>query len=132
MSSCLINEKTSLKQQLLVSYSLISVVSAAITLAVCYGLLSALSKSASTNASENLIYQTNLNSEALAAEIANSINQEIISVGESICMVGAQFGSILLTYAHSGKNGSTILKKVLCLLLLYLKISQYMLIMIFY
>jgi len=112
MSSCLINENTSLKQQLLVSYLLISLISAGITLGVCYGLLYALSETASTDASNNLINQTNLNADALASEIANSINQEITSVGESICMMSAQFGSILLTYAHSG-NGSTILKEVL-------------------
>ncbi len=36
MFSCLINDKTSLKQQLLVSYSLITIISAGITLGICY------------------------------------------------------------------------------------------------
>ena len=50
MSTCLINDKVSLKQQLLVSYSLITIISAGITLGICYGLLFSLKDSASSTA----------------------------------------------------------------------------------
>ena len=119
MFSCLINEKTSLKQQLLVSYSLITIISAGITLGICYALLYSLKHSASTTATENLRYQTNSNAKALATEIANVINQKITIVGESVCMVGARYASILLSNSHNGKLGGTILKKA-C----YLNISS--------
>ena len=112
MFSCLINDKSSLKQQLLVSYSLITIISAGITLGICYGLLYSLKNSASIAATENLLYQTDSNAKALAIEIANAINQEITIVGESICMVGARYASILLSNSHKGKLGGTILKKV--------------------
>lgn len=112
MSSCLINDKTSLKQQLLISYSFITIISAGITLGICYGLLYSLKDSASTAATDNLLYQTNSNAKALATEIANAINQKITIVGESVCMVGARYASILLFYSHYGRKGGTILEKV--------------------
>ena len=112
MLSCLINDKTSLKQQLLVSYSLITIISAGITLGICYGLLYSLKSSASTSATNYLLYQTNSNAKALATEIANGINQKITVVGESVCMVGARYASILLSNSHRGKLGGTILKQV--------------------
>ena len=112
MFSCLINDKISLKQQLLISYSLITIISAAITLSICYGLLYSLKISASNAATDNLIQQTHSNAQALATEIAYSINQEIAIVGESLCMVSARYASILHSYAHSGSRGGTILKQV--------------------
>jgi hypothetical protein len=112
MFSCLINDKISLKQQLLISYSLITIVSAGITLSICYGLLYSLKASASKAAKENLIQQTHSNAQALATEIANTINQEIAVVGESVCMVNARYASILHNYARSGSRNGTILKRV--------------------
>lgn len=112
MFSILINDKISLKQQLLFSYSLITIVSAAVSLSICYSLLFSLKSSASTTATKNLIIQTYINAQDLATEIANTINQEIAIVGESICMVSARYASILLSYAHSGSRGGTLLKQV--------------------
>ena len=112
MSSCLINDKVSLKQQLLVSYSLITIISAGITLGICYGLLFSLKDSATTTATNNLISQTNSNAQALATEIANTINQQIAIVGESVCMVSAKYSSILFDNAHTSSRGGTILKQV--------------------
>ena len=112
MSNCLINDKVSLKQQLLVSYSFITIISAGITLGICYGLLFSLKDTASTTATNNLISQTNSNAQALATEIANTINQQIATVGESVCMVSAQYASILLANAHNGSRGGTILEHV--------------------
>lgn len=108
----LINDKVSLKQQLLVSYSFITIISAGITLGICYGLLFSLKDTASTTATNNLISQTNSNAQALATEIANTINQQIATVGESVCMVSAQYASILLANAHNGSRGGTILEHV--------------------
>ena len=112
MSSCLVNDKVSLKQQLLVSYSLITIISAGITLGICYGLLFSLKDSASSTATENLLSQTNSNAQALATEIANTINQQIAIVGESVCMVSANYASILFDNAHKSSRGGTILKQV--------------------
>ena len=112
MSSCLINDKISLKQQLLISYSIITVIAGGITLAICYGLLYSLKNNSSKDANDNLIQQTNSNAQALAAEIANTIYQEITVVGESVCMISALYASILINYAHSSSDGDTILKPV--------------------
>ena len=112
MSSCLINDRISLKHQLLISYSIITLLSAGITLGICYGLLYSLKNSASSDASDNLIKQTNSNAQALATEIANTINQEIAVVGESVCMVSALYASLLMPYAHNSSTGSTLLKEV--------------------
>ena len=44
--SFIFNDQTTLKHQLLLSYSIITIVSAGITLAICYGLLYALGNNA--------------------------------------------------------------------------------------
>lgn len=104
-----------MKQQLLFSYSFITIISAAITLGICYGLLYSLKSNASSAASDNLTKQTYSNAQALSTEIANVINQEIVAIGESVTMVGATYSFILHNYAHSGSRGGTILKQVICL-----------------
>lgn len=104
----LINDKVSLKQQLLVIYSFISALSCGITLAICYGLVYSLKHSAINEANNDLIKQTYSNARSLAAEIANTINQEIVTVGDSICLTTATFASILLANA----DGSSLLKFV--------------------
>ena len=114
MSSCLINDKISLKQQLLISYSIITVIAAGITLAICYGLLYSLKTYSSKDANDNLIEQTNSNAQALAAEIANTIYQEISVVGESVCMISALYASILINNSHISSEGDTILAPVRC------------------
>ena len=90
----LINDNVSLKHQLLVSYFFISALSCGITLAICYSLLYSLKDSTITAANKNLIQQTSLNSQSLAA---NAINQELVLVGESICTASAFYSSLLLT-----------------------------------
>jgi type II secretory pathway component PulF len=112
MPSCLINDKTSLKQQLIFSYSVITLLSAGITLGICLGLLFSLKDKATSNATTNLLSQTNSNAQALATEIANTINQQLVTIGESVCMVSANYASILMNYADYGSRGSTILKTV--------------------
>ena len=112
MLSCLINDKISLKQQLLISYSVITIITAVVTLAICYGLLFSLRDRASKDAHDNLIQQTNSNAQALASEIANTIYQEITVVGESVCMVSALYASILMVYSNHSSEGETILKPV--------------------
>ena len=109
----LINDNVSLKHQLLVIYFVISALSCGITLAICYSLLYSLKDSTVTAANKNLIQQTSLNSQSLAAEIANAINQELVLVGESICTVSAFYSSILLTSPNvNTSSGATILKHV--------------------
>ena len=109
----LINDNVSLKHQLLVSYFVISALSCGITLAICYSLLYSLKDSTITAANKNLIQQTSLNSQSLAAEIANAINQELVLVGESICTASAFYSTILLTPPNvNTSNGASILKQV--------------------
>ena len=108
----MINDKISLKQQLLISYSVITIITAVVTLAICYGLLFSLRDRASKDAHDNLIQQTNSNAQALASEIANTIYQEITVVGESVCMVSAMYASILMVYSNHSSEGDTILKPV--------------------
>ena len=112
MFSLLINDKLSLKQQLLFSYSLITIVSAAVSLSICYSLLYSLKNSATTTATKNLIVQTYINAQDSATEVANTINQEIAIVGESVCMVSARYAIILLNFARSGSGGGPLLKQV--------------------
>ena len=104
----LLNNNVSLKQQLLLIYAVISVLSCGITLAICYSLVYSLKKSATNEANTNLIKQTYSNARSLAAVIANTINQEIVTVGESICLTTATFASILLSNA----SASSVLKYV--------------------
>jgi hypothetical protein len=113
MLSLLINDKTSLKDQLLISYTIITIVSAGITLGICYGLLYSLRDEVSATATTNIIHQTNSNELALATEIANTINQQLVIIGESVCMVSALYSSLLMSYATYESSGSTLLKEVL-------------------
>mmetsp|Transcript_20198 Transcript_20198/g.28960 ORF Transcript_20198/g.28960 Transcript_20198/m.28960 type:complete len:1519 (+) Transcript_20198:482-5038(+) len=104
------NDKISLKNQLLVSYAIITAVSAGITLGICYGILYSLRDTVTESATTNIIDQTNSNELALATEIANSINQQLIIIGESVCMVSSLYSSVLMPYATYGSSGSTLLK----------------------
>lgn len=108
----LINDNVSLKHQLLVSYFVISALSCGITLAICYSLLYSLKDDTISAANENLIQQTSLNSQSLAAEIANAVNQELALVGE-FCTASVLYSSILLTPPSVNiSSGATILKHV--------------------
>lgn len=90
----LINDKVSLKQQLLAIYAVISVLSCGITLAIGYGIVYAFEH----NVANNVLIEQNAkdNLQSLAAEIANTINQEIVTVGEAICLTTSERASILL------------------------------------
>ena len=94
------------------SYSIITIITAVVTLAICYELLLFLRDRASNDAHDNLIQQTNSNAQALASEIANTIYEEITVVGESVCMVSALYASILMVYSNHSSEGDTILKPV--------------------
>ena len=109
----LINDNVSLKHQLLVSYFFISALSCGITLAICYTLLYSLKDSVINDTNNDLIQQTYSNSQSLAAEIANAINQELALVGETICTAPALYSSILLTPPNVNiSSGASILKYV--------------------
>ena len=124
MISILINDKTSLKNQLLISYTIITIVSTGITLGICFGLLYSLRDEVTSTATINIISQTNSNELALATEIANTVNQQLVIIGESVCMVSALYSNLLMSYATSGHSGSTLLKEVIQIVIFFLKVNE--------
>jgi len=110
--SLLINDKTSLKTQLVTSYAIITIVSAGITVGICFGLLYRLRDDVSASATTNIISQTYSNEMAVAKEIANTINQQLVIIAESLCMVSALYSKLLMSYASYGISGSTLLNEV--------------------
>ena len=113
----LFNDRFTLRDQLLISYSVLVVVSVGVTLGICYGLLVALGDysvgcatylilispcnvyvvTSSYNSADNIILSDiHSNLRNVADEIALSVDQQLRIVGESICMVSALYAKKLL------------------------------------
>lgn len=109
LSTVICSDQFSLRAQLLLSFTLVTIIAAGITLGISLGLLYALGDSASTKANSVILANTQANAGDLGKEIAASIGQQLTLVGESVCKVSALYSSLLLTYAQSGPSNSTLL-----------------------
>lgn len=110
MCTWLFNDRTSLKKQHIAL--IVSVILAIFPLVIIFGFLLPWKADISLAASYNLQNLASENSLALAKELASSINQQLLIIGESVCMVSANYASILMDYADYGSGGSTILNAV--------------------
>lgn len=105
----LFNEKRSVKTQVLSSFLIIVLVSAGVTLAICLGILYGTASNAVHTARTKILAATEQTVFTNAQEVADTISQELSIIAHSVCMVGAQYSSILLPYTSPG-GSSTILK----------------------
>jgi hypothetical protein len=92
----ILNDKTSIRYQLLASFGTVTFVAGGITLAICYGVLYGLAKSTSTSTTSVLVGQTEASLLTTATEIANTVSQELAVIGQSVAMVGALYSQLLI------------------------------------
>lgn len=105
------NEKTSLKDQVLRSFCVITLISCGVTLAICYGLLFALGSSTYYSAKVIIVDQAESNAQLLSKEIAGAAEVQLRFIAESICLTSSLYSSVLLNYSSvSASNYSTLFK----------------------
>lgn len=104
------SENVSLKNQILISFTSVSLIAAGITLAICYGLLYSLGISAYNNADSIIINQTKDNAITIGEEVSSTIDQQLRVVAESISMVSALYSSLLLNFSNHSGQGISLLK----------------------
>ena len=92
----LFHDKVTIKNQLLISFSLTALFAGGLTLAICLGMVYALGADAFT-ASKGIITDQSISSVYVKAnEIASSINQQLLTIAQSVCLGGALYSSSLL------------------------------------
>lgn len=104
-----INDKTSIKTQIELSFGFLVVFTGGITLAICYGLLYGNAYEAYSVAERTIRSQTYESLRTIAAETAASLEQPLKLVGESVCMTSALYSSVLLSYSNFTRSGDTLL-----------------------
>jgi hypothetical protein len=104
-----INDKTSIKTQIEISFGFLVIFTGGITLAVCYGLLYGNASEAYSVAEKTIRSQTFESLSTIAAETAAALEQPLKLVGESVCLTSALYSSILLSYSNFTQDGSTLL-----------------------
>jgi CHASE3 domain sensor protein len=77
------NDNVTIRTQILVSFSMIVVVSVGVTLAICYGLMYNAGQQAYDTASSTIISNTKQSVLSNAVDLANAINQQLVSAGTS-------------------------------------------------
>lgn len=97
----LFNDKYTIRTQILVSYSLIIIISAGITLGICYGILFGAGTSSYEVASNTIIVDTKSSCLTYAQEISSAISQQLQIVGQSVCQGGALYAATLFNAAST-------------------------------
>jgi hypothetical protein len=99
-SSIVINDKTKIKHQLQISYSIIVLFSAAVTLGICSLLLIGLAKATNNSAEEKITTQTIESVVAVSVEISNSVRQQLKITSENVVLNSVLFATILINYSN--------------------------------
>lgn len=109
--SFVINDKTSIRVQLFSCYVGISLITVGITHCICYAMIYSLADSAETMTRETLIDTTKDSITLNSNEIAQTLNQELSLLGNSICMVESLYLSLLYNTTSLGdvNSNSTLL-----------------------
>ncbi len=97
----LFNEHTSILTQLSVSFTTLLLVSAGVTIGICYGLLIALSISTYNSAESYIISSSKSNCQNIADEVAAVIDKQLSIIGNTITKGNSLFSYYLLSYATS-------------------------------
>ena len=108
MFSFVINDKVSLKFQLISLFTILTALTAGLTLAICYGMLYSLGNTTYENSSGIISDQSTQNTINLGKEIALAINQNILIIAQSVCQVSALYAKNLLSYSESGLDNGTL------------------------
>jgi hypothetical protein len=108
--SYVINDKTSIKNQLFSSYTIMSLISVGITLAICVGLMKSLGNSAYDIASTRVSVETVESVVAVSVEISSQIGQQLRIVSDTITMTQALYSSILIGYSNISSVQGTLLR----------------------
>lgn len=108
----LINDRVTLKTQLISSFLLMTVISGGITLAICLGMLYGSASTTYDNADNIIIGNTKSNSENMGNEIASAVEQQLKIIAESVCMVSSLYASNLLTYSYVSSTRGTMFSPV--------------------
>jgi hypothetical protein len=112
LSSYVINEKHKIKFQLQLSYSIIVLFSAGITLGICFLLLHSLNKSVDESADLKITTQTIESVAAVSVEISNSIMQLLKISSENVVMNTVLFSSLLINYSNISSVQGTLFNPV--------------------
>jgi hypothetical protein len=107
--SWIINDKFSLSTQVLTLFSLLVIISGGITLGICVGMLYALGTDAYTSTQAIIVHNTKANAQNVGSEIAQAVQQRLMTISQSISMVNSLYGKVLLQYANYNGQG-TLLK----------------------
>ena len=95
----LFNEHKSILTQLSVSFTTLLIVSASVTIGICYGLLIALSTGTYDSAESYIISSSKSNCQNLADEVAAVLDKQLSIIGNSIIKGNSLFTYNLLSYA---------------------------------
>lgn len=107
----IMNDRVSLKIQLLTTFTSITLISGGVTLGICLGMLFSLGNTASSNASSIIMISTRSNIRNIGMELAADVNAQLKSLSDSFCLMGAYASQIFLKYAEDPRtNYSTILE----------------------
>ena len=71
------------------------------TLAICYGLLYGTGTSAYDSVASTIVSTTKASAYSAALDISSSINQQLLSVGQSVCLGGSKYASVLFDESAS-------------------------------
>lgn len=103
------SDNYTLRSQMLLSFTLVTLIAAGVTVGISLGLLFALGHEASSTADKIILSDTQTNAAELGKEIAASISQQLTLVGNSVCKVSALYSTLLLANAKNGPANSTLL-----------------------
>jgi hypothetical protein len=108
--SCIINDRVSLRYQLLISFTVVTIVAGGITLGICLGMLIGLGNDTYSNADNIILDSSRSNVKNIGIEVANTINQELTTISQSLASAAALYGKNLINSANLNYSNQTLLK----------------------
>jgi hypothetical protein len=102
----IINDKYALSTQVLTLFAFLTIVSGGITLGICLGMLYALETDAYTSTQDIIVHNTKANAQNVGSEIAEAVQQRLMTISQSISMVNSLYGKVLLQYSDYNGQGT--------------------------
>jgi hypothetical protein len=102
----IINDKYSLSTQVLTLFAFLTIVSGGITLGICLGMLYALETDAYKSTQDIIVHNTKANAQNVGSEIAEAVQQRLMTISQSISMVNSLYGKVLLQYSDFNGQGT--------------------------
>lgn len=104
------NKRVSLRSQLILSFSLTTLIFVGATIGLCLGLFSSLAASSKNDALPIIKSNAELNLDDLSTQLADALIQRLVYIGQAETLVSTLYGKLLLSYSNeSNAHGSTLL-----------------------